>query len=91
MAKETVSVEVEKSGYEVMVGLAKIVAAVKQSLADGFQPGQDLPVLIMAAVADLPAVLGAAVGVPGDLAEDKLAFVKGVNLGAYDIADVLLK
>jgi hypothetical protein len=89
MPKKNVEVELEDSGYQVMQGLAKIVAAVKQAMKDGFQPGQDLPAIVVAAVAELPGVVQNAQAVPADLAEDKLLVIKGVNLGAYDVAKAL--
>lgn len=90
MGKEIVPVEVESAGYHVMLGLAKVAAAVKQSLADGFQPGQDLPAIVVAAVAELPALVQHAQGVPAAFAEDKVGLIKGVNLGAYSVVSALV-
>jgi hypothetical protein len=89
MPKKMIEVELEDSGFEVMQGLAKIVAEVKKALKDGFQPGQDLPALVIAAVAELPGIVVHAQSVPADLAEDKVLLLKGVNLGAYDVAKAL--
>ncbi len=91
MPKKVVSSEVESSGYEVLQHLAKLTAVVKQALKDGFQPGQDLPALVVAAVAEFPAIVAAASTVAADAAEDKLALVKGANLGVYDVIDALVK
>lgn len=87
--KKEISVSVESSGHDVMVGLAKIAKACKEALADGFQPGSDLPVIVMEAVKELPAVIAALPAIAPDLAEDKMAFIKGVNLGAYEVVDAL--
>lgn len=89
--KKEVSVSVEQSAYEVVVGLSKIAGAVKVAMADGFQPAQDLPAIVMEAVKDLPGVMAALPSIQGDLDEDKEAFVKGVVLGAFELLAALKK
>lgn len=91
MPKKIVSSEIEDSGFEVLAHAAKIVAAIKAALADGFQPGQDLPVGVVAAVAEFPAIVQNAQNVTKDFAEDKVLFIKGANLGAYEVIDALVK
>lgn len=91
MPKKTVQSEVESSGYDLMQGLAKVVKTIKQAVADGFQPGQDLPPVVVAAVAEMPALVAAAKDVPADAAEDKLELVKGANIGVYDVIDAATK
>ena len=46
--------EVTKEAHELGEALAKLVAATKQALADGFQPSSDLPAVVMTAFAELP-------------------------------------
>ena len=59
---EVVKVEIEmpKEAYELAVGLGKFGKAVKMALADGWQMGNDIPVVMTSALADLlPALQGA--------------------------------
>lgn len=88
--KQTIQVEIENSGYEVMQHTAKIVKAIKQAVADGFQPGTDLPVAVTALIAEFPGILESVPAIKGDIAEDKMGFIKGVNLAAYDFAEIFL-
>jgi hypothetical protein len=85
MPKEMKQVEIENSGYNVMVHVGKMYAAMKQALADGFQPGMDLPVAVTTLIQEMPGLLQDAQHVAGDLAEDKELFIKGCDLGKYEI------
>jgi hypothetical protein len=89
MPKELKQVEIENSGYNIMVHMAKMYAAMKVALADGFQPGADLPVAVTALIAEMPGLLSDAGHVKADLAEDQLAFIKGANLGVYEVLAVV--
>lgn len=91
MAKEVIQVEVEKSAYELMVALSNLAGEVKAALKDGFQPGQDIPVLVMDAVHEIPGIMAQMSGAPSDLAEDKIEFIKGANLGLYELVAAVLK
>lgn len=58
---ETINVElpVAKETYELCQGLDAVVGAVQTALADGWQAGADLPVVITATIANLiPAMQG---------------------------------
>ena len=53
--------EVPKEFFELADGLAEMVLVVKKALDDGFQPGMDMPVIVMEAFHKLgPAVTGVA-------------------------------
>ena len=86
-----VSVKVTKEAYELADGLRKFVLDIKGALADGWQPGQDLPVVSSAAMADLvPAVQG--VDKLGEESKaDLLGFINGLVLPAEALAVALLK
>jgi hypothetical protein len=57
--KVIVQLEVSKETHELAVGLGKVVDAVKGALADGWQAGTDLPVVLTTVIADLiPAIQG---------------------------------
>jgi hypothetical protein len=85
MAKLEATCEVSKEAYELLIGVAKIVEVVKASLADGFQPGSDIPVIIASAIGDLvPAIQGVEL-IKEEIAEDKVAFGNALVLGAAAI------
>lgn len=52
------TVKVPKETMELAQGLAKLIQASRQALADGFQPTLDVPVILVAAVKELPAAVG---------------------------------
>jgi hypothetical protein len=89
--KVEVTATVEQSGYALMQHTAKLCAAWKAALADGFQPGQDIPLAVMAVIAEGPAIMGAVSAISSEVSEDKIAFAKGVNIGAYDVIEALVK
>ena len=79
MATILVEVEVSKEAYELGVGAARIIAAVKSAVSDGWDVGQDLPPIIAALFAEMAAVEG--VDKIGDeMKEDPAAFAKAVSL-----------
>lgn len=69
-----VTVQVSKESYELGQGVVKFLAALKQALKDGWQPGSDLPILLNAAILDL---------VPGFQGVEKLGLEKQENLKAF--------
>lgn len=54
MESKKVEVEVCKEIHEIAEALAKIAVATKAALKDGFQAGQDLPVIVTEAFVQLP-------------------------------------
>ena len=91
MAKAKIEVEVAKECHELATGVCEIVKAVKVALADGWQIGTDLPVIVMATVAHLaPAVQG--IDKMGEeWKEDPAAMIKGLSLPMADILTEILK
>ncbi len=87
MSKIIVEVFVEKSPYELMAKLAEMVSLVKKS--GGITLGA-LPAEISALVAELPALISDCGSLMGDLAEDKVAFSKGLALGAELVVEAVL-
>jgi len=90
MEKMKLEVEVPKEMHELMVGLAKIVKASKLALKDGFQPGQDLPAVLVAAVAELPAMVGGLDKLPEEAKEDVAGFIKAGVLGVSEVVSAAL-
>ena len=85
MAQETVQVVVEKSAYEIMEAIAKGIKDVKAAKA----AGQGIPAEIGAALVDAIQVATDIPAIAGDLAESKELFLKGLMLGAFDVADAI--
>lgn len=88
---QDVTVKVSKEAYELGEGLKKFVLSIKGALADGWQPGQDIPVVLTAALSDLvPAVQGVE-KVKEEVKEDLEAFVSALVLPAKEMAFALAK
>lgn len=88
--KVPVTVEVTKEGYELSLGLAKFALAVKQALADGWQPGADMTAMMAAAMTELvPALNG--VDQLGLEAKEGSAFYAGLVLGMQPLANAFVK
>src|SRR5690242_8750982 len=80
MEKKLVEVEVSVGAYDLGQNLGKFIASVRQALADGWQPGSDIPALISAAVEDLvPSVSD--IAKLGDESADKQALANALFLG----------
>lgn len=88
MAKVKKEVEVSKEVSELGDAVLALVKAVKTSLADGWQPGADIPAILVACVGQLGAV-GAVSQVPASWAEDKAAVLKACSLLASDLVKEL--
>lgn len=84
-------VELTKEVDELMQGLAKIVLASKQALNDGFQPGQDLPAILVASVAELPEMVSGLDQLDDEFKAHPDKVLKAVAMGASDIVGALLK
>lgn len=86
-----VQVSVSKEASELGDGLVKFVSDVKQALADGWQPGSDLPALLQATIADLvPAVQGVE-KLGAEIVENEEAFVTAFMLSGKKIVYVFKK
>lgn len=86
-----VQVQVEKEMHELMQALHGIVKATKQALADGFQPGMDIPQVVMAAVGVLPAAIQGLDSLPANAKANPVAFMNAAGLGASAIAGEFIK
>lgn len=82
-----VNVSIQKSGYDLIQQLAALIKAMKAS--GSFSPMQ-IPADVAIVMATLPAIISDLASVPGDLNQDKIAFIKGVNLGVYDLLAALM-
>jgi hypothetical protein len=83
MALKTIQVSVSENAYGVGEALVGLVGSAKQALADGFQPGQDIPTIAAQNFASLVAAVGELKDVSAELGEDKAAFMRAwANVGA---------
>lgn len=80
MSKISVTVQVESSADTLGKALVDIVTAARKAAADGWNPMTDIPAVVAAAVPDLIAAVSAIGQVPADVADDKVAFVQGIEL-----------
>lgn len=80
-----VQVQVAKEMHELMDGLSEVILATKQALADGFQPGQDLPAIVLAAINKLPPALEGMDKVKDELKLNPKEFVNAASLGTAKI------
>lgn len=90
MEKLVKQVEVTKEFSELWDGLAEIVRAAKVALADGFQPGQDLPVIAAQAFGSLTKAIGGLDQLDEEAKGATGAFVRGGLLGAADVLEAAL-
>lgn len=91
MSKKMVSVEVEEKSYDVGQAVKNIVESAQQALADGFQPGQDVPAILTSSIMQLVTILQNAPAIPAESQEDLAAFIKSWSLAGLDIAALFLK
>lgn len=84
------TIKVSKSADDLAQGLVTFMRDVKKAMADGFQPGQDVPVIILAAYQDLFSKIPALGQLGPELAEDKYAFQRAWAEAGIDIEKVLL-
>lgn len=82
MANVQVQVDVSKEMNEMMDAIVGVVEAMKQALADGFQPGQDLPAIVLAAVNLLPPALQGMDLIGDELKQNPKEFANAAALGA---------
>lgn len=52
------TLEIPDETGELVKGLTKFIGSIKEAMADGWQPGIDIPTIMVAAMSDLPAAIG---------------------------------
>lgn len=90
MQKVKVELEVAKEAHELVQGVIELIKAVKEAMKDGFQVGQDLPVIVAAAVQKLPPAIEG-VDKLGEELKEPGAFAKAMVIGASDLVEVFVK
>lgn len=81
-----IEIVVAESTFGVASGIRQFLKDTKAALADGWQPGSDIPTILGAAYLDLLPVLQHLGKVKDEVAADPRAFAKAVSDQAIDIA-----
>jgi hypothetical protein len=88
--KTSITVNVSKETYELGIGINKVVKAIKDAIEDGFQVGEDIPVIIAAAITELiPAIEGFEL-IPEELKADRQSFMNAVSLTTSELVETLI-
>lgn len=90
MPKINVTVQVESSADALGKALYDLVSTAKAAAADGWQPALDIPRVVAAAMGDVMAAISAIGQVPADVADDKVAFVQGLELQLAKVAQLFV-
>lgn len=85
-----VEVAVAENSYDLMIKMAAFIAAVKTALADGWQMGSDLPVIVTAAIQDLVPAIQDGQKVGDEYAADKAAVIRAALLGAEEMIAIFV-
>ena len=91
MNKVNLSTEVPKEIHELMVAVAKLMSEARKATADGFQLGQDLPLIVTASMGDVMAGVAGVEKLGDEWKEDPAAFIKAVLINAADIVAPFLE
>jgi hypothetical protein len=75
MEMVNVTVSVPKGTMEMCDSIANVAIVTKNALKDGFQAGQDLPVIVTSAIAVLPGIMSGAKVLGEEFKANKAAFV----------------
>jgi hypothetical protein len=86
-----VSVNVSKESYEHGQGVVGFLMALRQALQDGWQTGQDIPILVTAALTNLVPAMQGADQIALETKEDIDAFLKAWLLTAEEAVVLFLK
>lgn len=85
------TVKVSKEADELADGIARCIVSIRKALADGWQPGSDLPVVLSSVMADLvPAVQGVE-KLGAEKKENVQAFVTAFALSGAKVAGAFLQ
>lgn len=91
MALQDVTVSVEKSSYDLLQQVAKLVAAIKAAHASGASLVVAVPADIVALVAALQPMIADIQALPADAKADMVGLVKGALVALPDLVDAAVK
>jgi len=90
MSRTSITTEVNTEAHLFGEALANFVGTIDKALEDGWQPGEDLPQILSAALTELAPQVSKFEALKGEFKTDTLYAAKAVNLSAYRIAEALL-
>lgn len=76
---------------ELIKGLVAFVESVKESLDDGWQPGIDIPMIVMKALNDLPTAIAGIDEISDEAKQDPAGMIAAVGILAADLYKVLVE
>jgi hypothetical protein len=82
----SITVQVEPNAYALGQNMVNFIAAVKQALADGWQPGTDLPVILTAILTDIVPIISNLNQLGPEKADNMKAFITSFALSLEDLA-----
>lgn len=91
MAKQTLNIEVQKESYELAKALYEIVKVSKKALSDGWQPGEDIPMILTQSLSHLLPAVDGMDKVSAEYMEDKAAFLRSMMIPMSDVAALFMK
>lgn len=83
--------EVSKEADELAGALVKMITAIKDALADGWQPGTDVPVIIAQALTVLVPAIDGISQLDDEIEENLGAFVRAFGIAAIDLTTIFLE
>ena len=86
-----IQVTVPDDTAELIEGLTNFIQSIKDSLEDGWQPGIDIPVILMKALSDLPSAIGGIDQMDDEAREDPAAMIVASGILAANIYKILVK
>lgn len=89
MAVVEKTVRVSQEADKLATGIVSLVAEVKKALADGWQPGADLPVVLQAVLVDLVPAVQSVSALGAEAKADLEAFASAFALGGVKLVAVL--
>lgn len=93
MSAQIVKLDVDgvKECKDLMDALEAITVATKLALKDGFQAGQDIPPIVAAAWATLPAAIQGIDQLPTEAKEAPFELIQTCSVGSIKIAKAIVK
>lgn len=91
MEKIKLEIELPKEAADLGLGIAKLIKATEQALADGFQIGSDLPAIVMASYSDLVKAVDGISKLDDEAKADLSGVIKAIQLPIQDAVFSFIK
>lgn len=89
MATKKLEVEVAEKTHEALMSLAGFAGDLRTALADGWQVGQDLPVVLSSALTKLVPAVSAVSEIKAEVSADRASALRAGLLGVEALVDAL--